>query len=163
MSAATDGDAPVRTRGYINLSAATGQKCVFLTFWFVNRTRHKMLFFSRHLLETEKAADLYLDYEGGGPWKDYATRAEIWADVMDPFINLYSSKARQAGVQVGVPSLVRRFIPFFKILLGLVRPRRLDDVWVPKVLSYICCCLLLWLTLDPKMGWKTSNRRDLAW
>ena len=94
-----------------------------------------MEFKARELTESEKAADLFSDYEGGYPRRDDDTLQEMWTDVMSPFIALLSMKARRAGLTTGVRHTVVRSL-LFRILLGMVQPRRIDDVWVPKVLSY---------------------------
>ena len=94
-----------------------------------------MEFEPRELLDSEKAADLFSDYEGGYPRKDYNTLQEIWCDVMSPFIDLLTKKARVAGITHGVKGTVVRFL-LFRVLLGMIQPRRIDDVWVPKALSY---------------------------
>ena len=94
-----------------------------------------MEFEPRELLDSEKAADLFSDYEGGYPRKDYNSPQEIWSDVMSPFIDLLSKKARVAGITHGVKGTVVRFL-LFPVLLGMIQPRRIDDVWVPKALSY---------------------------
>ena len=94
-----------------------------------------MEFEPRELLDSEKAADRFSDYEGGYPRKDYNTLQEIWCDVMSPFIDLLTKKARVAGITHGVKGTVVRFL-LFRVLLGMIQPRRIDDVWVPKALSY---------------------------
>ena len=94
-----------------------------------------MEFEARELLDSEKAADLFSDYEGGGPRKENNTLQEIWSDVMSPFVDLLSTKARVAGITTDVEQNVIRFL-LFKVVLGMVQPRRSDDVWVPKALSY---------------------------
>ena len=89
----------------------------------------------RELLDSEKAADIFSNYEGGYPRKDYNTLQEIWFDVMSPFIHLLSKKARVAGITHGVKGTVVSFL-LFRVLLRMIPPRRIDDVWVPKALSY---------------------------
>ena len=89
----------------------------------------------RELLDSEKAANILSDYEGGYPRKDYNTLQDIWSDVMSPFINLLSKKARVAGITHGVKGTVVRFL-LFRVLPGMIQPRRIDDVWVPKALWY---------------------------
>ena len=94
-----------------------------------------MEFEARELLDSEKAAVLFSDYQGGFPRKDDNTLQEIWSDVMSPFIDLLSTKARVAGITHGVKGTVVRFL-LFRVLLGMIQPRRMDDVRVPKGLSY---------------------------
>ena len=90
---------------------------------------------ARELLDSEKAADLFSDYEGGFRRNDYNTLHEIWSDVMSLFIDLLSKKARAAGIIHGMKGTVVRFL-LFRVLLSMIQPRRIDDVWVPKALSY---------------------------
>ena len=59
----------------------------------------------------------------------------IWSNVMSPFIDLLSQKARVAGITHGVKGTVVRFL-LFRVLLGMMQPRRMDHVWVAKALSY---------------------------
>ena len=54
---------------------------------------------------------------------------------MSPFIDLLTKKARVAGITSGVKRTVVRLL-LFRVLLGMVQPRRIDDVFVPKALSY---------------------------
>ena len=89
----------------------------------------------RELLDSEKAADLFSDYKGGGPRKEYNILQEIWSDVMSPFVDLLSTKARVAGITTGVEQTVVWFL-LFRVLLSMAQPRRIDDVWVPNALSY---------------------------
>ena len=95
-----------------------------------------MEFEARELLDSEKAAVLFSDYQGGFPRKDDNTLQEIWSDVMSPFIDLLSTKARVAGITHGVKGTVVRFL-LFRVLLGMIQPRQTDDVRVPKALLYI--------------------------
>ena len=94
-----------------------------------------MEFEARELLDSETAGDLFSDYEGGFPRKDYDTLQDIWSDVMSPFIDLLSKQAMVAGISHGVKGTVVRFL-LFKVLLGMIQPQRIDDVCVPKALSY---------------------------
>ena len=55
---------------------------------------------------------------------------------MSPLIDLLSMKARQAGLTTGVRHTVVWFL-LSKILLLMVQPRQINDVWVNKALSYI--------------------------
>ena len=68
-----------------------------------------MEFEARELLASEKAADLFSDYEGGGPRKDCNALQEIWSDVMSPFMDVLSMKARLAGITSGMKQTVVRF------------------------------------------------------
>ena len=79
-------------------------------------------------------AELHTDHEGGGPKAAYNDVISIWYDVMRPIIDLYTACLHQAG-EHGMDDLVTRFL-VFKLLLGMMRPRRIDDVWDPKQLSY---------------------------
>ena len=95
-----------------------------------------MEFEGREHLDSEKAADLFSGYEGGGPRKDYNTPEEIWSDVLSPFIDLLRMKARVAGTASSVTQTAVLFLLFI-VLLGMVQPRRIDRVCVLKALSYI--------------------------
>ena len=78
-----------------------------------------MEFEAGELLDSEKAADLFSDYEGRFPQKDYNTLQEIWSDVMSPFIDLLSKKARVAEPTHGVKGTVVRFL-LFRVLTGMI-------------------------------------------
>ena len=54
---------------------------------------------------------------------------------MSPFIDLLSKKARVAGITRGVKETAVRFL-LFRVLLGMIQPRGIDDVLVPKAFSY---------------------------
>ena len=69
---------------------------------------------------------------GGHPKKKYATFTEAMDDMFHPILRCLSEALEKNGASELVPKLTNYIL--FTVMLGMWRPRRVDDVWHPTAL-----------------------------
>ena len=71
---------------------------------------------------------------GGSPTKAYGSVMEVFADVVAP-LTLTMAEALESNGPGELQYLIPRYI-LFKVVLGMWRPRHVDDVWCPSRMCY---------------------------
>ena len=69
---------------------------------------------------------------GGHPKKKYATITEAMDDMFHPILRCLSEALAKNGASELIPKLTNYIL--FRVMLGMWRPRRVDDVWHPTAL-----------------------------